>query len=378
MFAWGSCEVGRGEFLEVRIAIAAGGAASGRRRDWQDTVTYVTEAEALGVDCAWSAEAWGMDAVSPLGFLAARTTTLTLGTGIMQISARAPSMTAMTALTLAAISNDRFVLGLGASGPQVVEGLHGIPFAKPVSRMRETIAIVRKAFAGEPLAFEGEHFVLPRPGGEGKALRLAQPGNPDIPIYLATLSPRSLELTGELADGWLGTSFTPEHAQSFFEHIARGAARAGRSLADLDLQVGGSVAFGDDIAPTIRTRKQGLAFTLGAMGSARSNFYNAAFRRGGFEDVAVESQRLWLDGQREQAVSRIPDEMVMQTSLLGDARTVRERIRAYQAAGVTTLMLSPAGRTLSDRLDTLAQAIDLVRAESKVESEGQDEGGAAR
>jgi F420-dependent oxidoreductase-like protein len=349
----------------LKIAIGVGGAASGRRRDWLDTVTFVTEAEALGAHCAWSAEAWGMDAVAPLGFLAARTSTMTLGSGIMQISARAPSMTAMTALTLAAISGDRFILGLGASGPQVVEGLHGVPFAKPVSRMRETIAIVRKAFAGEPLAFEGEHFVLPRPGGEGKPLRLAQPANPNIPIYLATLSPRSLELTGELADGWIGTSFTPEHAASFFEHIARGAERVGRTLSDLDLQVGGAVAFGDDVEHALQTRKQGLAFTLGAMGSARNNFYNAAFRRGGFEDVAVESQRLWLEGRREQAVKRIPDEMVLQTSLLGDEAAVRERIRAYRSAGVTTLMLQPAGRTLSDRLDTLSRAIDLVRAESK-------------
>jgi F420-dependent oxidoreductase-like protein len=348
----------------LKTAIAIGGAASGRRRDWQDLVTFATEAENLGVDCAWSAEAWGMDAVAPLAFLAARTSRMRLGTGIMQISARVPAMTAMTALTMAAISGDRFILGLGASGPQVVEGLHGVPFAKPVSRMRETIEIVRLAFAGEPLAYEGEHFVLPRPGGEGKALRLSQPANPSLPIYLATLTPRSLELTGELADGWLGTSFSPETADSFLPHIAAGARRAGRSLADLDLQVGGTVAFGDDVSRAIETRKQGLAFTLGAMGSKRHNFYNAAFRRGAFAEVAIESQKLWLDGRREQAARRIPDEMVMQTSLIGDDGAVRERIRSYAKAGVTTLMLQPAGKTLSDRLDTLARALDLVRAEA--------------
>ncbi len=348
----------------MKTAIGIGGAASGRRRDWQDVVTLATEAENLGVDFAWSAEAWGMDSVTPLAFLAGRTSRMKLGTGIMQISARAPAMTAMTALTLAAISNDRFVLGLGASGPQVVEGLHGVPFAKPVSRMRETIQIVRKAFAGEPLAHQGEHFVLPRPGGEGKALRLSQPANPGIPIYLATLTPRSLELTGELADGWIGTSFSPENAESFFPHIEAGAKKAGRSLSDLDLQVGGAVAFGDDVGRTMATRKQGLAFTLGAMGSARHNFYNAAFRRGAFADVAIESQRLWLEGKRDQAAHRIPDEMVAKTSLIGDDATVRERIRSYAAAGVTTLMLQPAGKTLSDRLDTLAHALDLVRAEA--------------
>ncbi len=349
----------------MKIAIGIGGAASGRRRDWQDVVTFATEAENLQVDFAWSAEAWGMDAVAPLAFLAARTSRMRLGTGIMQLSARAPSMTAMTALTMAAISDDRFVLGLGASGPQVVEGLHGVPFAKPVSRMRETIEIVRKAFAGEPLSYRGEHFVLPRPGGEGKALRLSQPANPGIPIYLATLSPKSLELTGELANGWIGTSFSPENAEVFFDYIARGASRARRSLADLDLQVGGAVAFGNDADRAIETRRQGLAFTLGAMGSARHNFYNAAFRRGGFADVAVESQRLWLDGKREQAVARIPDEMVLQTSLIGTDQMVRERIRAYRVAGVTTLMLQPAGKTVSDRLDTLAHAIDLIRSEDE-------------
>lgn len=344
----------------MKIAVGIGGAASGRRRDWQDVVTFATEAENLGVDFAWSAEAWGMDAISPLAFLAARTSRIKLGTGILQISARAPSMTAMTALTMAAISEDRFVLGLGASGPQVVEGLHGVPFAKPVSRMRETIEIVRLAFAGEPLAYEGEHFVLPRPGGEGKALRLSQPANPDIPIYLATLTPRSLELTGELADGWIGTSFSPENAESFFPHIEAGAKRAGRTLADLDLQVGGAVAFGDDVPRAIATRKQGLAFTLGAMGSRRHNFYNAAFRRGAFADVAVESQKLWLEGKREQAASRIPDDMVMKTSLIGDDATVMERIQRYAEVGVTTLMLQPAGKNISDRLGTLARAVDLV------------------
>jgi len=348
----------------VKIAIGIGGAASGRRRDWQDVVTFSTEAESLGVDFAWSAEAWGMDAVSPLAFLAARTSRMKLGTGIMQISARVPAMTAMTALTMAAISDDRFVLGLGASGPQVVEGLHGIPFSRPVSRMRETVEIVRLAFAGEPLHYQGDHFVLPRPGGEGKALRLAQPANPKIPIYLATLTPRSLELTGELADGWIGTSFSPETADSFFPHIEAGARRAGRSLADLDLQVGGTVAFGEEAPRAMQTRKQGLAFTLGAMGSRRHNFYNAAFRRGAFADVAEEAQKLWLDGKREQAARRIPDEMVMQTSLIGDESVVRERIRRYAEVGVSTLMLQPAGKTLSDRLDTLARAVDLVRAEA--------------
>lgn len=346
----------------MRTAVGVGGAASGRG-SFERIVEFAVEAEKLGVDVAWSAEAWGHDAVAPLAFLAARTTRLELGTGIMQISARVPSMTAMTALTLAAVSGGRFLLGLGASGPQVVEGLHGQPFAQPIRRMRETIEIVRLALRGEKLAYEGRHHHLPLPNGQGKALRLALPANPGIPIYLATLGPRGLELTGELADGWLGTSFTPEHASAHFEHLERGAARAGRSLADLDIVVGGVVGFGDDVERLVTSRKPGMAFTLGAMGSPTTNFYNDAYRRGGFAEAAEEVQRLWVAGRREEAAKRVPDQMILQTSLLGTEDMVRERVRAYRDAGVTMLRLDPMGDSLPERLDTLGRALDLVRSE---------------
>lgn len=345
----------------MKISIAIGGAASGTRRDWQEVADFVAEAEKLGVDVVWSAEAWGQDAIAPLAFLAARTSRIQLGTGIMQISARTPSMTAMTAMTMAAISNDRFLCGLGVSGPQVVEGLQGQPFAHPLGRMRETIDILRLAFAGEKIRYDGKHHQLPLPGGEGKALRLAQPPNPKIPIYLATLAPKALELTGELADGWLGTSFTPEHAAAHFDYIARGAAKAGRTLADIDLAVGGAVGFGDDLDVLIQPHKPALAFSLGAMGSAKTNFYNDAYRRGGFEDDAIAVQQLWLQKKREEAVARVPDAMVVQTSLLGTEEMVAERIRKYRDAGVTQLRLGPVGETVSDRLDTLARAVELVR-----------------
>jgi F420-dependent oxidoreductase-like protein len=347
----------------MRTAIGIGGAASGGRRDFEQVVAFAVEAERLGVDCAWSAEAWGMDAVAPLAFLAARTERLRLGTGIMQITARTPSMTAMTALSMAAISGDRFILGLGASGPQVVEGLHGRAFARPLTRLREHVEIVRMALRGEKLEYEGREYVLPRPGGEGKALRLAQPANESIPIYLATLSPAALELTGEIADGWLGTSFTPEHAEAHLGHLRKGAERAGRSPLDLDLCVGGAVGFPSDVERAIRAIKPGLAFTLGAMGSPRTNFYNDAYKRGGFEDAAVEVQRLWVAGKREEAAARVPDEMVLQTTLLGSEKAVRERIRKYRDAGITTLRLDPLGSSPSERLDTLGRAIELVREE---------------
>jgi alkanesulfonate monooxygenase SsuD/methylene tetrahydromethanopterin reductase-like flavin-dependent oxidoreductase (luciferase family) len=229
--------------------------------------------------------------------------------------------------------------------------------------MRETVEILRMAFRGERLQYEGRHHRLPLPGGEGKALRLAHPPSPRIPIYLATLTPKGLELTGELADGWLGTSFTPEHADAHLAHIAAGAAKAGRRLADIDLAVGGAVGFGDDLERLIAARKPQLAFTLGAMGSARTNFYNEAFRRGGFEDAAIEVQGLWIDGRREEAVARVPDEMVLRTNLLGTEVMVRERIRKYRDAGVTMLRLDPLGETLPERLDTLGRAVELVREE---------------
>jgi F420-dependent oxidoreductase-like protein len=319
----------------MKVSIGIGGAASGGRRDFEDQVAYVVEAEALGVDTVWTAEAWGQDAISPLAYLAAKTQRIRLGTGIMQISARTPSMTAMTALTMAAISNDRFILGLGASGPQVVEGLQGQPFKAPLTRMRETVDIIKLAFAGEKLAYEGKYHRLPLPGGEGKALRLAQPGNDSIPIYLATLGPKSLEYTGEAADGWLGTSFTPEHADAHLGHIRAGAEAAGRSLADVDVQVGGTVAFGDDLAALVAPLKPAMA---------------------------VEVQQLWVSGRREEAAQRVPDEMIVQANLLGDEAMVRERIRAYRDAGVTTLRVNPMGEGASGRLETLARVMDMVKA----------------
>jgi len=222
---------------------------------------------------------------------------------------------------------------------------------------------VRMALRGEKLVYAGRHHRLPLPGGEGKPLRLAQPPNPDIPIYLATLSPKALELTGELADGWLGTSFTPEHAQAHLEHLAAGARRAGRQLRELDLVVGGAVGFAEDPEPLIQSRKAQLAFTLGAMGSPRTNFYNAAYRRGGYADVAAEVQRLWLEGRREQAAARVPDELVLRSNLIGTESMVRERIRRYRDVGIGTLRLEPLGRDDAQRLDTLGRAVELVRQE---------------
>ncbi len=332
--------------------------------DWAAARSYVVEAERLGVDCVWSAEAWGHDAVTPLAYLAACTSRIRLGSGIMQVGTRTPALVAMTAMSLASMSGQRFVLGLGVSGPQVIEGWHGVPFARPLQRMREVVEIVRRATRGERLEYHGDVYRLPLPGGEGKALRSSARPEPGIPIYLATLSPRSLEMTGEIADGWLGTSFMPDHAGVFLDALAMGARRAGRALTDLDLQAGGVVAFGDDLPRLIARRKPGLAFSMGAMGSRAHNFYNDAYRRAGDTDVARDVQRLWLEGKRDEAAARVPDEIAVKTNLLGTDEMVTQRIHTYRDAGITTLRLEPDGETLDERVRTLARAMDLVTAVS--------------
>lgn len=345
----------------MKVAIGIGGAASGGKDDWDNDVEFVLEAEKLGVDICWSAEAWGQDAVVPLAYLAAKTSRIKLGSGIMQISARTPSMTAMTALTLASLSKNRFVLGLGASGPQVVEGLQGVAFKGPLGRMRETIEILRLAFAGEKLAYQGIYHQLPLAGGEGKALRLSQPGNLNIPIYIASLSPKSLAMTGEIANGWLGTSFTPDRGEEVIAQIEKGAIKSGKTLADIDLQVGGNVAFTEDLDAMVANKKAGMAFQLGAMGSAEHNFYNDAFKRQGYAEDAIAVQQLWLQGKRELAAMRVPDDMIIKTNLLGTEEMVKERILAYKNAGITTLRVSPEGNSLHERLETLARTMDLVK-----------------
>ena len=345
----------------MRTSISIGSAYY-NGEDWEDLVAYTQRAEKFGVDQAWSAEAWGMDAIVPLAFLAAKTEKIGLGTGIMQISARVPSMIAMTSQSMATVSKDRFILGLGVSGPQVVEGLHGASFANPLGRLRECLQIVKLGLNGDRVQFDGKHYQLPRPGGEGKPIRLSQPPRPNLPIYLATLGPKSLEMTGELADGWLGTSFMPEHADVFLGPLRKGAEKAGRSLADIDIQIGVGFEIGDNVEAMIEARKPGMAFTLGGMGSAKTNFYNDAFRRAGYEDAAEEVQALWVKGDKSAAIQRVPDEMILKTNLIGTADMIKERLAIYKSAGVTTLRLGTGGKTWSERSDALEESLDLVQS----------------
>lgn len=342
----------------MKVAIGVGGLGSPEQR--QSTVEFIQEAERLGVAAVWSAEAWGTDAVTPLAYLAGKTETILLGSGIMQISSRTPVMTAMTAMSLGSMSGGRFLLGLGTSGPQVVEGLHGQSFARPIERLRETIDIIRMVFAGETVVYNGRQHVLPRLGGQGKALRVSQPPQ-NVPIYLATLSPNSLELTGEVADGWVGTSFVPSRGAALIDPIAAGAAKAGRSMKDLELSAGGGVVFTDDVDGVVAGQKRSMAFSLGGMGSRTTNFYNDAYVRQGYEEIAKESQRLWFEGKRDDAARIIPDEMVLETNLIGTEDMVRDRMRAYAKSGITMLRVGASGRTAGDRLETLGRAVDLAR-----------------
>ncbi|AXB42680.1 LLM class flavin-dependent oxidoreductase [Amycolatopsis albispora] len=329
---------------------------------WPEIVEFVLEAEKLGLDICWVAEAWGSDAPAPLGFLAARTERMLLGSGIIQLGTRTPAAIAQTAITLSNMSDGRFLLGLGPSGPQVIEGLHGVPFARPLTRLRETVDIVRSAFTGEKLRYSGSAFELPLPG-EARPMRLStRPGHP-IPIYLATLSPRMLRLTGEIADGWLGTSFVPEGADAYFRYLDEGLAAAGRTRAELDVCQGAEVAFAadeDELRAMVAGRKMELAFSLGGMGSAGSNFYNDAYSRQGWADVAAEIRSRWLSGDRTGAAALVTDEMVLGTTLIGTEEMVRARLKVWRDAGVDTVRLYPAGETLDARLTTLGRALQLV------------------
>jgi F420-dependent oxidoreductase-like protein len=329
-----------------------------------EVVQFAVEAEKLGLDACWVAEAWGSDAPSALGYIAARTHRMLLGSGILQVGTRSPVVVAQTAITLSNLSNGRFLLGLGASGPQVIEGLHGVSFRRPLARIRETVDIVRQAFAGGKISYAGNEFQIPRPG-EAVPMRLSTAPQHAIPIYLAALSPAMLRLTGEIADGWLGTSFVPEGAaDAYFAHLDNGLAASGRTRADIDICQGAEVAFAADeneLRGMVASRKKELAFSLGGMGSSSTNYYNQAYSRQGWAEVAAEVRERWQRGDRDGAARLVTDEMVLATTLIGTEQMVRARLAVWRDAGVDTVRLYPEGDTLDAKLATLGRAIELVR-----------------
>ena len=342
----------------MKLAIEIGPIQAGTLKQ---TVKWVQFAEKLGVHMAFAAEAWWSDAITPIAYLADKTHRIQLATGIMQTTARTPAMTAMSALTLHDLTEGRFVLGLGASGPQVVEGLHSVRYNPPLSRLRETVDICRMIFAGDKVQYQGKVYQMPLPDSEGKAIKISH--DPvDIPIYLATLGPNALRYTGSAADGWLGTSFSPDHAEAHLDYLLAGADNSDRCLSDLDLCVSVRVELGDDVEAMIERRRAAVAFNMGGMGSAETNFYNDAFKRAGYAEDAIAIQKLWIDGKRQEAAQRVPDAMVTQFQALGDRAMVTERLRKYRNAGVTTLKLGldSAGPIGPARYALLEEIVDIT------------------
>ena len=307
----------------------------------------VQEADRLGVYAVWTAEAYGSDAVSPLAWMGSRTERIKLGTAILQMPARTPANTAMTAMTLDQLSGGRFLLGLGLSGPQVVEGWHGVAYGKPLTKTREYIQIVRDIFRREaPLVHNGTYYQIPYQGadatGLGKPLKSILHGRADLPIYLAAIGPRNVELCAEIADGWLPIFFAPEHYDAVYkEPIEAGFATAGggKSLQNFDIAPSVAVIMGDHLESCWNAVKPVLALYIGGMGAKGRNFYNDLAVRYGFEAAAARIQELYLAGDKAEAVNAVPNELVDAVALCGTKERIRDRLALWRAAPITTLNL---------------------------------------
>lgn len=326
-----------------------------------DDFTLISTAEDLGFDSVWTAEAYGADAVTPLAWVAARTDRIRIGSAVFQMPARTPGMTAMTASTLDIMSNGRFLLGLGVSGPQVVEGWHGQPYRKPLGMTREYVAILRKMFArDEPVAVEGVHYQLPYMGedasGLGKPLKLMhKPKNPDLPIYIAAIGPRNVQLTAEIADGWLPVFLSPQRMSEVYgSNLAAGFELSGEDNKaerfDIAPTLGALVT--DDLESGRLSMKPFIALYIGGMGARNKNFYNDLARRYGYDQAAEQIQDLYLSGQKMEATMAVPDELVDELTLVGSRDRIADRLEVWRGAGVTTMIVNttdiPTMRTLAE------------------------------
>jgi F420-dependent oxidoreductase-like protein len=327
----------------------------------QDQLQTVQEAERLGYDSVWAAEAYGSDAATVLAWLAAGTSKIKLGSAIFQMPGRTPALTAMTAATIDELSGGRMILGIGSSGPQVAEGWHGQRFGRQLQRTREYVTVVRKALARERLEFKGETLELPLPDGPGKALKLMiNPVQERIPIYLAAIGPKNTALAGEVADGWIPTFFSPEHVAEFRERLQEGADRAGRMLDGFDIAPTVQSYISDDREMARNLMRPVLALYIGGMGSRKQNFYNNLVQRYGFEDAAARIQDLYLEGKKEEAGHAIPDALIDSICLCGPRDVVRDRLQAFRDAGVGTLMVSPMAFTADDRMAQLRAVAEIA------------------
>jgi F420-dependent oxidoreductase-like protein len=323
-------------------------------------IGLIQEAERLGFDSVWTAEAYGSDAVSPLAWIAAKTTKIRLGTAIMQMPARTPAMTAMTAMTLDALSGGRFILGLGPSGPQVVEGWHGVAYGKPLTRTREYVAIVRRILAREaPLEHKGEHYQIPYTGpdatGLGKPLKSILHGRRDLEIYTASIGPAGVACSAEVADGLIPVWMNPERFDLFAPHLAKGFAKAGggKGLATFDVAPFVTCIVGDDVEKCRMPVKGMLALYIGGMGARGKNFYNDFAKRLGYEAEAVKIQDLYLAGKKAEAMAAVPDRLVDETALVGPKERIVERLAAWKASPVPTMLV---GTGQPEALRILAEA----------------------
>jgi F420-dependent oxidoreductase-like protein len=329
----------------------------------EQQLQLVVEAERLGYDSVWTAEAYGSDAATILAWLAGQTSRIRLGAAIFQMPARSAAMTAMTAATIDQLSGGRMILGIGSSGPQVAEGWHGQRFARQLQRTREYVAVVRMALARERVEFHGETLELPLPDGPGKALKLTiAPVQEGIPVYVAAIGPKNTALTAEIADGWLPTLFSPEHVSEFRPLLEEGFARAGggKGFADFEIVPTVSVNVSDDLEAARDSMRGYVALYVGGMGSRKQNFYNALVQRYGFEDAAARVQDLYLEGRKEEAAAALPGELIDTVALVGPRDRVRERLAVYRDAGVGTLMVSPMAWTLEERLEQLRTVAELA------------------
>ncbi|MEU4842661.1 LLM class F420-dependent oxidoreductase [Nocardia testacea] len=326
-----------------------------------EAAAEVADLERAGLDIVFVPEAYSFDAVSALGYLAAKTSRLQLASGILQLYTRTPTLTAMTAAGLDFVSDGRFVLGLGASGPQVIEGFHGVPYDAPIGRTRELVEICRKVWRRERLDYQGKYYQIPLPEGTGtglgKPLKLINhPVRERIPVLLAALGPKNVALAAEVAEGWQPIFFLPERAEAVFGDALRaGKARRAPELGPLDIYAGPALAIGEDVEPLLGFVKPMLALYIGGMGAKGKNFYHTLATRYGYGAAADRIQELYLAGRKDEATQAVPDELVRDISLIGPAGYVKERVAAFAEAGVTVLNVAPLAATPADRIKLIEQ-----------------------
>jgi len=314
-----------------------------------ESAAKVASYEKAGLDIAWVAEAYGFDAPTFMGYLAAKTESVTIASGILPIYTRTPTLMAMTAASMDTLTDGRFILGLGASGPQVIEGFHGVKYDAPLGRTREIIDICRMVWKRERVQYNGKYYTLPLPAdqgtGMGKPLKIiAKPIREEIPIWIASLGPKNVELTAEIANGWLPIFYLPERAEEVWgSDLAVGAAKRDASLGPLEIAAGGLVAIGDDAAPIAEMSRPMVALYVGGMGAKGHNFYNDLMCRYGYEAEAEKIQDLYLDGKKDEAAALVPAEFLKLTNLCGPEGFVKERVQAFAEAGVTVLNIIPVG-----------------------------------